>query len=84
MKTKNGKKFMTTKPTDPLTVEEMQDAAEHFVKLYKVVAKELPDATVEDIIKIMEPIGKLAHKKRADKKKSVGPFGFNKGEKNDD
>ena len=73
----------TPKPTDPLTVEEMQDAAEHFVKLYKVVAKELPDATVEDIIKIMEPIGKLAHKKRADKKKSAAPFGFNK-EKEDD
>ena len=73
----------TPKPSDPLTTEEMQDATEHFVKLYKVVAKELPDATVEDIIKIMEPIGKLAHKKRADKKKSTGPFGFNK-EKEDD
>ncbi len=71
------------KATDPLTEEEMQDAAEHFVKLYKVVAKELPDATVEDIIKIMEPIGKLAHKKRADKKKDTAPFGFNK-EKQDD
>ena len=36
----------TPKPTDPLTTEEMQDATEHFVKLYKVVAKELPDATL--------------------------------------
>ena len=68
----------TPKPTDPLTTEEMQDATEHFVKLYKVVAKELPDAAVEDIIKIMEPIGKLAHKNRADKKKDTAPFGFNK------
>jgi len=73
----------TVKPTDPLTEEEMKDAAEHFVKLYKVVAKELPDATVEDIIKIMEPIGKLAHKKRADKKKDTAPFGFNKEKKDD-
>ena len=73
----------TPKPTDPLTTEEMLEATEHFVKLYKVVAKELPDATVEDIIKIMEPIGKLAHKKRADKKKDTAPFGFNKEKKDD-
>ena len=72
------------KPTDPLTVEEMKEAAEHFVKLYKVVSQELPDAAVEDIIKIMEPIGKLAHKKRADKKKGKAPFGFNKEEKDAD
>ena len=73
----------TPKPTDPLTTEEMEEAAKHFVGLFNVVSKELPDATVEDIIKIMEPIGKLAHKKRADKKKSTGPFGFNKEKKDD-
>ena len=73
----------TPKKTDPLTVEEMEEAAEHFVGLFNVVSNKLPDATVEDVIKIMEPIGKLAHKKRADKKKTKAPFGFNK-EKDDD
>ena len=67
------------KTGDPLTVEEMTDAVDHFMKLYKVVAKELPDAATEDIIKLMEPIGKLAHKRRAEKKKKDSlTFGFNK------
>ena len=73
------------KLSDPLTVEEMQAATDHFVKLYKVVAEALPDVPTEDIIKLMEPIGKLAHKKRADKKKKDSlAFGFNKKDDDDE
>ena len=67
---------------DPLTVEEMTEAAETFMPLYRVVADELPNATVEDVLKVMESVAKLAHKRRADKlldKKSLA-FGFNKKE----
>ena len=35
------------KKNDPLTVEEMTDAANTFMPLYRVVADELPSATVE-------------------------------------
>ena len=67
---------------DPLTVEEMTEAAETFMPLYRVVADELPNATVEDVLKVMESVAKLAHKRRADKlldEKSLA-FGFNKKE----
>ena len=68
------------KKNDPLTVEEMTDAANTFMPLYRVVADQLPKATVEDVLKIMESVAKLAHKRRGDKlleEKSLA-FGFNK------
>ena len=74
------------KKNDPLTVEEMTDAANTFMPLYRVVADELPSATVEDVLKIMESVAKLAHKRRADKlleEKSLA-FGFNKEEETAD
>lgn len=70
------------KKNDPLTVEEMTDAADTFMPLYRVVADQLPKATVEDVLKVMESVAKLAHKRRADKlleEKSI-EFGFNKKE----
>ena len=68
------------KKNDPLTVEEMTEAAEIFMPLYQVVAKQLPKATVEDVLKIMESVAKLGHKRRADKalKEKALAFGFNK------
>ena len=72
------------KPTDPLSKEEMEDAAEQFFLLFNVVHSRMPDsATVEDTLKVMENVAKLAHKKRADKKKDTGPFGFNKDKEDD-
>ena len=71
---------------DPLTVEEMTEAAETFMPLYRVVADELPNATVEDVLRVMESVAKLAHKRRADKlldEKSLA-FGFNKKEETGD
>ena len=72
------------KKTDPLTKDEMQDAAKEFYELFSVVRAVMPDkTTVEDTLKIMENVAKLAQKKRADtrEKELTEKFGFNKGEK---
>ena len=72
------------KPTDPLTKEEMETAAEIFFPLFNVIHSRMPDnSTTEDTLKVMEAVAKLGHKKRADKKDSAGPFGFNKKEDDD-
>ena len=76
----------TPKKNDPLTVEEMTEAADIFMPLYRVVADQLPKATVEDVLKVMESVAKLGHKRRADKlldEKSI-EFGFNKKEENEE
>ena len=76
----------TPKKNDPLTVEEMTEAADIFMPLYRVVADQLPKATVEDVLKVMESVAKLGHKRRADKlldEKST-EFGFNKKEDADE
>ena len=63
---------------DPLTHEEMSAAAEKFLELFKVVTEKVPEATVEDALKIMESCAKLAHKERGDKikKEADERFGF--------
>ena len=76
----------TPKKNDPLTVEEMTEAADIFMPLYKVVADQLPKAAVEDVLKVMESVAKLGHKRRADKlleEKSIA-FGFNKDKEDAD
>lgn len=62
----------------PLTVDEMSAAAEKFAELFDVVSNRMPDATVEDCLKIMESVAKLAHKTRAEnlKKQADERFGF--------
>ena len=64
--------------SDPLSVAEMRSAADQFVDLYKVVAERMPEASVEDNLKIMESVAKLAHKTRAEKLKKEADerFGF--------
>ena len=63
---------------DPLTVEEMTEATEQFVELFCIVRSKVPDATVEDALKIMESCAKFAHKQRAEKLKKEADerFGF--------
>ena len=63
---------------DPLTHEEMSGAASRFQELYDVVAVKFPDASVEEVLKIMESCAKLAHKERGDKIKEEvdARFGF--------
>ena len=70
----------TPSKNEPLTVEEMTEAAEIFMPLYQVIAKQLPKATVEDVLKVMESVAKLGHKRRQDKRleEQTMKFGFNK------
>ena len=72
------------KKNDPLTLEEMQEAADIFFPLFDVVWHKIKHrgGTTEDALKVMESIAKLGHKLRADKsleEKSLA-FGFNKKE----
>lgn len=71
---------------DPLTVEEMTSAGEHFAGLFAVVQKQHPDASVEDALKIMESVAKYAHSLRAKEReeKAKEKFGFNKTKEDDD
>ena len=70
------------KKNDPLTVEEMTSAGSHFAKLFAVVQKQHPKASVEDALKIMESVAKYAHSLRAKEReeKAKEKFGFNKQE----
>jgi|TARA_R100000084_G_scaffold64394_1_gene28005 hypothetical protein len=70
-----------TKKSDPLSVEEMQEAAEIFFPLFSIIDKRMPkSAATEDTLKVMENVAKLGHKLRADKleDKRKERFGFNK------
>tara|TARA_B100000405_G_scaffold127758_1_gene89314 strand:+ start:3052 stop:3300 length:249 start_codon:yes stop_codon:yes gene_type:complete len=74
---------MTTTPKkgDPLTHEEVTEAADIFFPLFNEVHSRMPDgSTTEDTLRVMESVAKLGHKFRADKlleEKSLA-FGFNK------
>ena len=70
------------KKSDPLTVEEMQEAADIFFPLYSVIADMFPQSSMEDKLNIMENVAKLAHKRREEKllKEKADQFGFNKEE----
>ena len=64
----------------PLTVEEMAVATEQFSELFAVIAAEFPDANVDEKLRIMENVARLAQKKRADDREdeATAKFGFNK------
>ena len=68
------------KKNEPLTVEEMTAAAEIFFPLYNVCEAQLPNASVEDVLRVMESVAKLAHRERAKSReeKTKEKFGFNK------
>lgn len=72
-----------TKKNDPLTLEEVTEAANIFFPLFNEVHSRMPDgSTTEDTLRVMESVAKLGHKQRADKlleEKSLA-FGFNKGD----
>ena len=75
------KKTNTPKATDPLTVDEVKAASDIFFPLFTEVDGRMPDgASVEDTLKVMEAVAKLAHKQRAKVKeeKAKEKFGFNK------
>ena len=76
-----------TKKSNPLSTEEMQEAADIFFPLFSIIDKRMPkSAATEDTLKVMENVAKLGHKTRADKllkEKSIS-FGFNKKEDDED
>ena len=74
------------KKSDPLTVEEMQEAADIFFPLYSVIADMFPQSSMEDKLNIMENVAKLAQKRREEKllKEKADQFGFNKEDLPDD
>ena len=66
------------KPSDPLTVEEITNAAERFFPLFDVVLSKMPEnSKIEDCLKVMETVAQLAQKQRIEDKLTT-PFGFNK------
>ena len=71
----------TPKKNDPLTLEEITEAADVFFPLFEVVHSRMPKGSkTEDTLRVMESVAKLGHKQRADKlldEKSL-TFGFNK------
>ena len=77
----------TPKKGDPLTHEEVADAADIFFPLFNEVHSRMPEgSTTEDTLRVMESVAKLGHKQRADRlleEKSLA-FGFNKDESTED
>ena len=66
-----------------LTLEDYQKAGEHFWDKYWYVSKELgEESKTEDVLKVMEALGAVAIKfKTEEEEEKVGPFGFNKKNK---
>ena len=70
------------KDYDPLTPDEVNNAAKEFFPLFDIVHRNMPEnCTVEDTIEVMETVCNMAQKRRAFDQGNVGPFGFNKKEK---
>ena len=71
----------TPKKSDPLTVAEVKKASDIFFPLFNEVSSRMPKgAQVEDTLRVMESVAKLAQKERAKKReeKTKEKFGFNK------
>ena len=67
------------KKTDPLSPEEMVEAADMCMERYNIIKDRMNGlAKPEDILKVMENVAKLGHKLRADKaeEKRLERFGF--------
>jgi hypothetical protein len=65
----------------PLTIDEVKEANDIFFPLFNEVSTRMPKgASVEDTLKVMEAIAKLAHRERSKKRedKTKEKFGFNK------
>ncbi len=79
----NSNLSQAPKKYDPLSVEEMTEAAEVVFPLLDVVHSRMPKgSSIEDCLKVMETVAKLGHKLRGDKadKEKALKFGFNKSE----
>ena len=69
----------TTIMTDknaPLTVDEISKAADEFFPLFNEILTRMPDGSkIEDTLKVMENVARVAQRNRADEREK---FGFNK------
>ena len=73
--------------TDPLTPEEITKASDQFFPLFDIVHKRMPkSSTIEDTIKVMENVAKLAQRSRSEEREKAikEKFGFNKATEVDD
>ena len=70
----------------PLTLEEVQEAADIFLPLYEEVYQRLrciqSNPSIEDTLKVMEQICKLAQQQRS--QATLDRFGFNKEKEDGD
>ena len=68
--------IMNTDKTAPLTVEEISKAADEFFPLFNEILTRMPDGSkIEDTLKVMENVARVAQRNRADEREK---FGFNK------
>ena len=68
---------------NPLTPEEIKAASELFFEAYNIVDTRMPkDSSVEDTLKCMEEVKKIAStlRKKKEKEERDARFGFNKTE----
>ena len=64
---------------DPLSPEEVQEAADRFFPLFDIIHRNMPEGSkTEDALKVMESVCNLAFKMRLEKEEASVPFGFNK------
>tara|TARA_Y100000401_G_scaffold102343_1_gene92572 strand:- start:5316 stop:5561 length:246 start_codon:yes stop_codon:yes gene_type:complete len=73
--------------TAPLTEKEITNAADTFFPLFDIILSRMPEGSkIEDTLKVMENVARLAQKKRADdrEKEIKEKFGFNKPTEEDD
>ena len=60
---------------DPLTDEEVNDAAKEFFPKFDIIHRQMPEnCTVEDTIKVMETVCQMAQKRRAFDKGKLDPL----------
>lgn len=65
----------------PLTEKEIEKAADYFFPLFDIIISRMPEgSSIEDTLKVMENVARLAQKNRADdrEKEVKEKFGFNK------
>ena len=65
----------------PLTEKEIEKAADYFFPLFDIIISRMPEgSSIEDTLKVMENVARLAQKNRADdrEKEIKEKFGFNK------
>tara|TARA_Y100001970_G_C13423432_1_gene457730 strand:- start:60 stop:323 length:264 start_codon:yes stop_codon:yes gene_type:complete len=72
---------------DPLTPEEITEASDRFFPLFDIVHKRMPkNSSIEDTLKVMENVAKIAQKSRSEEREKAikENFGFNKTMEVDD